>query len=391
MLGIYLFIKLIKKGSVLWSLPFFLLGFYSYHGMKVFFLFFIPFLLFLHKEYFTDKRKELFLFSLGFLLIIFSFLAVTKFQGVTRQSVFLWNDSATAEKQVMYERTKNIAPVSLRPVMNNKLLYYIRVARENYLHAFSADFLFLYGDSLGIYSLYDRGVMYLFESVFLILGVIYLVTRKNKQVAVFVIGSLLLSVLPSTFTQDRNYVIRSMMMVPFLALIVGVGTMGLYERISIHKILRLCYLPCILLLYVVFSVSFLYQYYFRYTVYGAEQWFYSHRQVLLFIDQQKRGFSRILIKAPNDDFLWQYGVLDKADPKEMQAIWTRKTRTVGKVTFLTDCLQSHGEKFNPAIDLTPDTLYVATGTCSTENQSGILFREVGEPLRTTWIAFIRNK
>lgn len=51
LLGTYLFMKGLKGGGgVLWSIPFFILAFYTYHATKVFLVFYIPFLIFFYRK-----------------------------------------------------------------------------------------------------------------------------------------------------------------------------------------------------------------------------------------------------------------------------------------------------------------------------------------------------
>ena len=62
LLGIYIFVVNIKSRKFLWSLIPFVLGFYSYHATKVFFIFLIPVLLFLFRSEILSKKKQLIIF-----------------------------------------------------------------------------------------------------------------------------------------------------------------------------------------------------------------------------------------------------------------------------------------------------------------------------------------
>ena len=94
LLGLYIFLKKVKKGSVLWSLPFFMLGFFSYHGTKVFFAFFIVLLLFLFGKQLYRRKKEFLFFVSGIFLIFLSFALVLKTQSVTRQEEIIFTNGS---------------------------------------------------------------------------------------------------------------------------------------------------------------------------------------------------------------------------------------------------------------------------------------------------------
>ena len=219
LLGIYIFLKNIKNENtkkILLSLPFFLLAFYSYHATKIYFLALILVLFIVFKKELLKKKKVFLLLLFGTIIILFSFLYISITQDVTRGSVFLFKDDKAA-KMVNWEREKNSAPPILKTIFSNKPLYFLRVIRENYLEAFSPQFLFLYGETSGLSSIYGvsfRGVMYIIELPLLILGFIFLLNNKNKKIRNLIILLLIISPLPSTFTKDRTYVMRSIMMMP---------------------------------------------------------------------------------------------------------------------------------------------------------------------------------
>lgn len=354
-LGFYLFLKCLEKNkSLIWCIPAFILAFYSYHATKIFFIFFIPLLLIIYSDFFLKRKKELFVFSFFYIFIIFSFLLVLKTQNVTRQEMFLWTDPK-AEQTVNMERGNNLAPDSLKKLFNNKPLYFLRVIRENYLEAFSTNFLFLYGDSPDIYSVHFRGVMYIIELPLLIFGILFLL-RKEKKIKYFVFISLLIAPLPSAFTIDRNYTIRSIMMLPFLSFIAGCG---IYNLIGLLKDKKkyICYpgIFIFLFIYLFIFTSYIYQYYFRYRVYGAEAWFGSTKEVISFIGKERKLHKDIYISKTGPMFLLQYAVYNKLDPNMMQKMWIQKSFKIDNVSFLLECMNLSS--------LSKNTLYIIPQQC----------------------------
>jgi 4-amino-4-deoxy-L-arabinose transferase-like glycosyltransferase len=234
LLGIYIFIKNIKTNKYIWSIIPFSLAFYSYHGTKIFFVFLIPLLIFLFRKELLLRKKALAIFLALVILLFSSFLLVVKFQGVVRQNeVYLVNDPKAAG-QVNQEREKNTAPYIVKKILSNKPLYLLRVVRENYLEAFSTNFLFLYGETgvnTQMESIYFRGVFYIIELPLLLFGLYKLITAKNKLNRNLLLPLLLIAAFPSAITYDRNFVNRDVMMLPILVMIISFGTFSFLKYI----------------------------------------------------------------------------------------------------------------------------------------------------------------
>lgn len=211
LLATYIFIKNVKRLTVLWSVPFFLLAFYSYHADKIFFIFYFPLLMFLYRKELLSEHKKVLLLTIAFFAIIFSFLFVSKTQDVTRQRVFLWTDITKMGNLVNWERDRNTAPWFMRELLSNKPLYILRVIRENYLEAFSPQYLFIYGETGGLggtFGVFFRGVMYIIELPLLLIGIYCLIRNEKSRIRNLVLFSLLLAPLPTAFTIDKTFVKR---------------------------------------------------------------------------------------------------------------------------------------------------------------------------------------
>jgi 4-amino-4-deoxy-L-arabinose transferase-like glycosyltransferase len=297
LLGLYIFLKKLKKGSVLWSLPAFLLGFFSYHGTKVFFAFFILLLLVIYGRVLIKRRKEFVGFALGVVAIFVLFGFVTISQSVTRQQEIIFTNQAVlkeAAKKVEFDRARSSAPEFLKKIESNKLTFFAEKMTTSYLAAFSSNFLITVGDvhPLFGYGVFFKGVLYLIDIPLLFLGIVYIIIRskfststktdENTQYrnALFLIGGgLLISPLPSTLASGYSYFIRSFMMSPFFALFIGVGCFVVYKYSSSLKSFRKVFLCGFILIYLMYVLRFCYQYYFQLNTYGSEYWNGSSRQI----------------------------------------------------------------------------------------------------------------
>lgn len=390
LLGIYVFLRKLNKGNICWSLLPFFLGYFSYHATKVFFIFFIPLIIFTYRDILLKRKKETMFFIAGVVAIFASFILVSKYQGVTRQDVFIWNNTRNAAKTVDWERTKNTAPFVLRQVFSNKAIYYLRAVRENYLEAFSSQFLFLYGETGGlgkIYGTFFRGQMHILELPLLVLGLVFLLSSKGKKGRFFVISSVLLAPLPSTFVVDKTYVMRSIMMLPFLSIIVGCGIYYFFSLLQRRKkVFRYFSIGLFVCVYTFLIAEYVYQYHFQYNIYGAEGWSRSNRDLAEYVGARKDNFQNIQIVAPNQMVMLQYSIFNKVNPKIIQDIWKSEDwpKHIGNVSFLQGCIDTHKVKFNPNEIFKEPTLYIVPTKCHDETSPVFVIRDIGEPERIIW-------
>ena len=386
LLAFLIFLIKTEKGNINWSLPFFLLAFYSYHGTKIFFIPFIVILALNYKEILIRRKREFILFIVGIGFIILSFLYLGKKQNAFgRSQIFLIYDVQNAAKLVDLERQKNTAPFIVRQIFNNKLLYFLRVIRENYLNAFSPGYLFLYGETSGMGSVYGtffRGEMYVLDLPFLIFG-IFILEGKYKKLRNTIFLSLLAAPLTTTFTSDVAYVMRAIMMLPFLCLLVGLGVFSFIKAIEKYSlVVRKAILIILFGWYLFLLASYLYQYHFRYSVYGAESWFRSSRELSDFIMQKKNEYNKIYIASAGSMFILQYGVFAKVEPEKISHAWTDQSfKELENISFLKECIDN---KKSPLEFLPDHTLYIVPDGCHKSASPSSVIKDFGEPLRTIW-------
>jgi 4-amino-4-deoxy-L-arabinose transferase-like glycosyltransferase len=386
--GIYLFVTNIHTRKFLWSLAPFLLSFYSYHATKVFFIFLIPMLLFFYRKELLKKKKEAVVFLSGCLLILLSFLIVVKTQTVTRQTnVSLLNDP-NAATEVNWERRYNTAPWIIRTIFSNKPLYYLKAIRENYLKAFSPEYLFLSGEggnSSAIVNIYFRGELYIIELPLLLLGIYALFKNKNKFSRNFILGLLLISPLPSTFTIDRNFVDRDIMMLPVLLTIIAYGLAYLLGELLLYKkIYRRIFVSVFVLVYLFLFTGYLYQYYYRWPVYGAEAWGTSNKDLVEFVAQAKGQYRDVYISSSDINLLMQYAVFEKLDPRIVQSVWNTRPIKIYNITILAGCLNRGRGTVKDFIY--PKTLYISSDSnCHYQlSTPSATIVDKGEPLHVIW-------
>lgn len=392
LLGIYIFLKTAKKGNILWSLPAFFLGFYSYNAGKIFFLAFIPCLLFLFKDILWIRKKETLLFLTGILLIGVSFLLVLKTAHISRNDILLWqNDGVkqTITKTVDFERAKSSAPHVLQDIYSNKPLFFVKTAVNTYFSFFSPQYLFLTGDTdkANGYGIFSWGQMYLCEIVLLIIGIYVSCTKFSRKSMLLMLCGLLLSPLASalsTSNLENNFLFRSSIAIPFLSFFVGAGLYEICRRfLRMKKILKIVAIGTLIIVYSFFVTLYLYSYYFQFATYGGEFWSQSSRTISAYIQIQQPKYAKIYITTTDKEFFLQYGFFTHAPFAQIQQLWQGKTAHTGNVYFVSDC---------PTLKRTVDqkqhhVLFITTASCYSNKTATYTVTDTIEPLRIIWQAY----
>jgi len=387
--GLYLFLRLKERGNILFSLPFFLLGFYSYHATKIFLLVLVPILLITYWSNLKESMREVFLFIAGVLIILLSFLFVSSTQGVNRQQVLLYNDTANLAKTVNTEREYSSAPDSLKPFFSNKISIVTRTIKENYLHAFSPEYLFIKGEtgySRFIYGTGMQGVMYLIELPILLLGIWYILHQK-RRVRNLILAALLFAPVPAAITLDQSYGMRSIMMLPFLSILTGCGIVFIFIKTKAKRRVLHYVLLGLLLTGYLFSVSSnLYQYHFLYNQFSAESWHRSSRDLAEYLADEGGQYKRIFVTA-NESFLLHYATYARSEPKLTQKAYQSSLPiNIGNVSLIGTCFDKNTAAYDPREHYPSGSLYIVNSDCHKKSVTEPIYKIIdrSEHLHPIW-------
>ncbi len=387
LLGLCLFIYYRKSWKIVYAFLPFVLGFYSYHATKLFFIAMFPILLWYYRKDLLKNKQAVGILLAGVLLLFVSFLYVARTQSVNRQGIFFWNDTKQAAVVVNHEREYTTVR-SLGAVFSNKLTFFGTSLRNNYLEAFSPEFLFLYGEPSGLkrmFSLLSSGELYVIEAVFLLMGCYVLFRERMAKLPLLLV---LVAPLPSTFILEQSYVNRSIMMVPFLLQLVALGIYQLY-KIVIQRHRYVCYgvLVSVVVMYLVLFCQFFYVYFFRFPLYSADAWFAQDRDIATYVTAHQAEYKHIFINHAGSMFLLQYGIYNRVEPHIIQMAWkTYPHATIGNVSFV----ENH---CNPETDLgfyhyPKGSLLIAPGDCYYSGAPHDVIRDKGEYANVLWRIFV---
>lgn len=170
------------------------------------------------------KRSLILLIILGLTVI----LSLIPWQNRGRAEVVMWK-AITAEQANRLQElhieagiSETKVPVILTRLFHNKLRVSIESFLYRYSNYFSPKFLFFEGEA-ATEKIPDMGMLPIILIIFFPLGLILLLTFKNRQASCFVLAWLILAPLPSALTIGEPHINRSSLMIPALTIISSFG------------------------------------------------------------------------------------------------------------------------------------------------------------------------
>lgn len=312
----------------------FFLGFYSYAAQKIVYL---PIVLaawyYCRKQF--SKRTTL-LFAACIVLTLASFMYVSIFRhgaDYVGGRIFI-EDITTANLEVANERAGSHAPVWLVKILHNKLTYWGRKFLEQYSYAFSGQYLFTDGEAAGLYSLPNRGQLYLIQLPLILFGLAALFT-SHRKIFWFTVFLMLTAPLPSGLGINRpTYTHRSVMMLPYLSLYSALGLAYIISLVRSPWIKRVT--VCVISGIILYQTgSYLQQYYFEWPRYGGEYFSQTTKAMIQKVIASKEEHTIIRSNSPN--IMLQYLFYTRLSPQTLQGKPINQPHTIGSIQFDIPC------------------------------------------------------
>ena len=277
LLAVYLFIKGIR--NKIYLIPsFFTFGFslYAYYGLRVVAPLLILLLLVLYRQRFLQKPRHLFLPLVALFISILPLIS-----GFIRNRDVLFGRAKTMS--VFYDRGVKLkqwelitqdgvdAPANLVRFYHNKPYLYLRRITANFLSHFDPAYLFLSGDIVQPFRIPGMGIMYLVDSLFLIVGAYWLLSDFRYRPKKLLIGWLLISLIPASLTfmiPASNRTFNAL--VPFMIMIAAGLTINRNKTAVIITSL----------VYTVSTAYFFRQYFINLNLHHSDWWNYGWKETV---------------------------------------------------------------------------------------------------------------
>lgn len=331
-----MYIVLARKGKyLLWSLPLFILAFYSYIGTKIIF---IPIMLvaglYVVKE-FPDRRNKknvAILLFMAFVFISFFLFSIFFTKSPTRM-----NDIIHLSDPVITQAVDTVRKSSIRsPLVDvyvNKYTVMLSIITTKLLRSLSFDYLFVYGDKF--FSLYTHGLFYFIDAFFLLVGLITMFVRFKRKM-LFICLYAVIGIIPhlahSASTED--FTPHLAMMFPFLIIFIGFGIHEIVQH-SVPKYSKY-FLFIIIVSYTLSLGNFLQIYWFQHSLSG--QFDFPIRVMSKYLQIQKRD-KNVFIYSPRTidiykKYLFYSDSIQKENISAIRQALASDTIQINNISFL---------------------------------------------------------
>ncbi|TSC88571.1 MAG: Uncharacterized protein G01um10147_67 [Microgenomates group bacterium Gr01-1014_7] len=312
--GLYFFLRSLEQGKwLVFSSIFFALTPLSYHSAKVFLPLTLVILALLYgKNVVKIQKKYLIISLIAFLIITIPFVFSTFFGGGTDRfsstSVF---NSKTASSEIGFDRLQDArirdskalfgAKGSiLDRLFHNRMIYFTSQIINNYLGAFSTEFLFISGDPQPTHNVIGHGEFYKLEAIFIILGLVFLFLKiENIKIRLLLILWILTAPLPSILTKDgSSHASRLLFLLPPLIILTTLGIYHSYYLIS--KKTRKIFVVVLSLVYFLSFIFYQHNYWVHFP-WDSQRWWHSgFKEAIESVVSESHKYNKVIISAAEE-------------------------------------------------------------------------------------------
>lgn len=319
--GVYFFLKALESEKFyIFSAICFSLTFYTYATANLFTPLLLLALLIIYRKRITLKKtyKSLIVALIICLPIGYHLLfgqAAGRFNSV----------SLFADKEIIYQViNQRVQPwvkfPFLERLFENKITAYSTAWLNNYLTAFSPQFLFLTGDPNYRHSINTHGELLLITLPLLLFGLFFLFKNFKQKENKLLLAWLLLSPLSSSLTRDgAAHVIRLSLMIPVLTII---SALGLYQLLNLFKVkCKSIVFTAIILISLLNLSSYWYSYSAHYRFLSARHWNHGYQQIMEDLQPYLVDANHVYINNVYEPSLLRFAFFTGLEPIDFQEMF----------------------------------------------------------------------
>ena len=294
-LGMWFLVKGLKKSVwiTISMLPF-AISVYTYNSARAF----VPLLLFtlaiIFRKYFWKERKWILTSAILFAFFMIP-LASQIFNGEAsaRYKLVSITDEAGLIPRIEERRNNsNLSPL-LTKLIHNRYSYISYYFAENYLSHFTPGFLFINGAGHRQHHVQGVGELYWFQAPFIILGVYYLIKKKDKNLRILA-PWLFLAFVPVAVTNDSiPNALRTLNAAPVYQILTAIGIYYLYLSVNNKKIFY-SLIGISSLLFLINFQLYLKNLFINYPILYSRDWQYGNKQVVEIISDNYNKYDLIV-------------------------------------------------------------------------------------------------
>lgn len=284
--GVLFFLRALRQKSTIaycLSATFFAASLYTFNSHRVAVPLFLTALSFIFIRPLLANWKKSLIFYLLFIVLLVPLVPhLLSTEGKLRFNEVTWlNDLSLVEKSNQLITANDNAWWA--KIIYNRRVFYSREFLAHYADHFRGNFLFTTGDINPRLSIQTIGEFYLVDSVFLILGLLFLPRFRSKATWV-ILSAILLGIIPAALARETPHDLRILPVLPFPQIMIAVGLGWIYRK-------KLALV--ILFVYVFFLLGYLYSYYLDYPAKYSSDWQYGYRQAVEYVSQVQDKYDHI--------------------------------------------------------------------------------------------------
>jgi len=271
--GVLALLKARKKHTWLILVSAFLLSltFGTYASSYVFVPLFALALLFIYGKKFITNRFGIIAMLIFISLGGFFWYQTTSANNVKISGIGIFGDPSIVNAKIETPRNEHQNPQDIfAKLFHNRVAFGIERFAQNYLNAFSPEFLFISGGGNHAHNISDFGNMYLVEAPFFFLGLAFLIFSPKRKEKYLILLWLLIAPIAPSITKDAPHTVRMFFVFPVNIILVALGIMW---AVNIFKNkIRYIIIGIIILLYIGNIAIYLDRYYTHFPYNETQNW-----------------------------------------------------------------------------------------------------------------------
>lgn len=320
--GMWLFIKSFKKPKLLiLSSILFVFSLYTYHAARIIVPLLVIGLTMIYKKKVFKNTKGIIVAGLLGLVVLLPLLIDFVGPAVTSRvaGVGLFADPGPLAR-INELRGEHVDFQSLpAKLLHNKGVNYSLAFVDNWTRHFHGEFLFLSGDEIQRNKVPETGLMYLFDIVFVVAGLIF-IARKPKNWSPILLW-LIISPFAAALTFQSPHALRAQNMVIPMVVISAYGLVSLSRLLS--KVVKNKTLPhSIFVIFVLFISWQFTRYLHMYWIHMAKEYPYSSqygaKELATYIKEEESKYEQVIITNKYDQPYILLLFYSKYPPKQFQ-------------------------------------------------------------------------
>ena len=312
LLGIWLFLKGLKNQKLFVpSVLSFALSIYTYHTPRVVIPLLGIFLMVCHRRLIFKNLRWVVISGFVGLLVMIPFIFSLRGPAVSARfsGVSLFADTGPIwEVNRLRGEHSDMRSFSAKILHNRPQVYLMKIS-QNWLSHFDGTFLFITGDRIRRSNSPEMGEMYLFDVIFILLGIYFFLKLRPKNWP-FVFFWLFVAPIASSLTFQSPNALRAHNMVIPLVIISSYGCYNLIleakRRLSKKLLFTIAKQQALLIYFLLFTLIswntayFLHQYFVHYPKAYPEAWEYGIKDLVDYLKPIKDNYEKIYVTEQYD-------------------------------------------------------------------------------------------